>query len=154
MKKLVTFAIALFAVGIVEMSAQSDYSFAAGLGLDFGSGATFVGPSAKYFFSDQHAVQGELMFESGLTAVTALYEYHGPISGADGLQWFAGAGPSIYFFGNGFGTELALRPTAGLDYKIDGVPLAFSFDWRPLIGLGDLGTEVGAFGLGIRYVIK
>ncbi|WP_305521449.1 hypothetical protein [Maribacter dokdonensis] len=42
-----------------------------------------------------------------------------------------------------------------LDYKIDGVPLAFSFDWRPFIGLGDLlGNEVGAFGIGVRYVIE
>ncbi|QWX84686.1 hypothetical protein H0I23_03300 [Cellulophaga sp. HaHaR_3_176] len=155
MKKLVTFAIALFAIGIAEMNAQSDYSFAAGLGFDFGQGATFVGPSAKYFFTEEHAGQAELMFESGITVVTALYEYHGPISGAEGLQWFAGGGPSIWFVNGGIGTQLALRPTAGLDYKINGVPLAFSFDWRPSIGISEyLGTEVGAFGLGIRYVIE
>lgn len=154
MKKLL-FLVAAVILGTNVSNAQSDYTFAAGLGLDLFSGVTLVGPSAKYFFAEEHAGQAELMFESGLTTLTALYEYHGNISGADGLQWFAGAGPSILFFGEGIGTEIALRPIVGLDYKIDGVPLAFSFDWRPFIGLGDLlGNEVGAFGIGVRYVIE
>ena len=148
MKKLL-FLVAAVILGTNVSNAQSDYTFAAGLGLDLFSGVTLVGPSAKYFFAEEHAGQAELMFESGLTTLTALYEYHGDISGADGLQWFAGAG------GEGIGTEIALRPIVGLDYKIDGVPLAFSFDWRPFIGLGDLlGNEVGAFGIGVRYVIE
>ena len=154
MKKLL-FLVAAVILGTNVSNAQSDYTFAAGLGLDLFSGVTLVGPSAKYFFAEEHAGQAELMFESGLTTLTALYEYHGDISGADGLQWFAGAGPSILFFGEGIGTEIALRPIVGLDYKIDGVPLAFSFDWRPFIGLGDLlGNVVGAFGIGVRYVIE
>ncbi|WP_036155766.1 hypothetical protein [Maribacter forsetii] len=154
MKKLLFLVVAII-LGSNVSNAQSDYTFAAGLGLDLFSGVTLVGPSAKYFFAEEHAGQAEIMFESGLTTITALYEYHGDISGADGLQWFAGAGPSFLLFGNGIGTEVALRPVVGLDYKIDGVPLAFSFDWRPFIGLGDLlGNEVGAFGLGIRYVIE
>lgn len=154
MKKLL-FLVAAVILGTNVSNAQSNYTFAAGLGLDLFSGVTLVGPSAKYFFAEEHAGQAELMFESGLTTLTALYEYHGDISGADGLQWFAGAGPSILFFGEGIGTEIALRPIVGLDYKIDGVPLAFSFDWRPFIGLGDLlGNEVGAFGIGVRYVIE
>ncbi|SDS01467.1 hypothetical protein SAMN05192545_0613 [Maribacter dokdonensis] len=154
MKKLL-FLVSAVILGTNVSNAQSDYTFAAGLGLDLFSGVTLVGPSAKYFFAEEHAGQAELMFESGLTTLTALYEYHGDISGADGLQWFAGAGPSILIFGEGIGTEIALRPIVGLDYKIDGVPLAFSFDWRPFIGLGDLlGNEVGAFGIGVRYVIE
>lgn len=154
MKKIVIITMAIFALGLSQINAQSDYTTAVGLGLDFGSGFTLVGPSAKFFLADVHAVQGEVMFESGVTVITGLYEYHGPISGADGLKWFAGAGPSILLFGDGIGAEIALRPTVGLDYKIDSVPLAFSFDWRPTIGLGDLNNEVGAFGLGIRYVIN
>lgn len=62
---------------------------------------------------------------------------------------------SILLIGDGFGIKVALRPAAGLDYKINNVPLAFPFDWRPFIGLGEyLGNEVGAFGIGIRYVIE
>lgn len=154
MKKLLLLAVSVVFIGLTESKAQSDYTVAVGLGLDFGSGFTLVGPSGKFFLADEHAIQAEIMFESGVTAITGLYEYNGDISGADGLNWFAGAGPSILLFGDGIGTEIALRPVAGLEYKITDVPLAFSFDWRPLIGLGDLSNEVGAFGLGIRYVIQ
>jgi hypothetical protein len=155
MKKFLFLALAAFTLGSNVVTAQSDYTFAAGLGLDLFSGVTLVGPSTKYFFAEEHAGLAEVMFETNLTTITALYEYHGAISGADGLKWFAGAGPSILFFGNGIGAEVALRPVVGLEYKINNVPLAFSFDWRPFIGLGDiLGNEVGAFGLGIRYVIE
>lgn len=153
MKKSLVVVISVITLGWNVINAQSDYTFAGGLGLDLFSGATLVGPSAKYFFTEQHAGQAELMFETGLTTITALYEYHGAISGADGLKWFAGAGPSILFV-KGLGTEIALRPVVGLDYKINNVPLAFSLDWRPFIGLGNLTNEVGAFGIGVRYVIQ
>tara|TARA_R110000765_G_scaffold80377_2_gene157758 strand:- start:653 stop:820 length:168 start_codon:yes stop_codon:yes gene_type:complete len=54
-----------------------------------------------------------------------------------------------------FWYRVALRPAAGLDYKINNVPLVFSFDWRPFIGLGEyLGNEDRAFAIGIRYVIE
>jgi hypothetical protein len=152
MKKL-TFILFALIIGNITVNAQSSYTTAAGLGLDLFSGATLVGPSAKFFLAEEHVIQAEVMFESNLTAITGLYEYHGNIEGANGLKWFAGAGPSILLFGNGFGTEIAIRPVAGLDYKIPDVPLAFSFDWRPFIGLGDLSNEAGAFGIGIRYVI-
>ncbi|MBU2994906.1 hypothetical protein KO500_00575 [Cellulophaga baltica] len=151
MKKL-TLVIAFFAMGFMSINAQSNYNTAVGLGLDFGSGFTFVGPSAKFFIAPESAIEGEILFESGVTALTGLYEYHGSIEGAEGLNWFAGGGASILFFSGD--TELALRPTVGLEYKNATVPLVFSFDWRPFLGLGDLTTEVGAFGLGIRYVIN
>ena len=154
MKKLLVLVAAVI-LGTNISNAQSDYTFAAGLGLDLFEGVILVGPSAKYFFAENHAGQAEVMFESGLTTITALYEYHGAISGAEGLQWFAGAGPSFLLFSYGIGTEVALRPVVGLDYKIAGVPLAFSLDWRPFIGISDLlGNEVAAFGVGVRYVIK
>tara|TARA_R110000868_G_scaffold117587_1_gene312119 strand:- start:2315 stop:2782 length:468 start_codon:yes stop_codon:yes gene_type:complete len=155
MKKIVTFAIAIFAIGIMKTNAQSTYKTAVGLGLDFGSDFTFVGPSAKFFLAENHAIQAEIMFESGVTAITGLYEYHDSINGADGLKWFVGGGPTLWFVDGGIGTQFALRPVVGLDYKIDSVPLAFSFDWRPFIGVSEyLGNEAGAFGLGIRYVIN
>ena len=154
MKKLLLAIIVSATIGTNQLAAQADYEFAAGLGLDIFSGATLVGPSAKYFFAGEHAGQVDLLFESNLTVIQGLYEYHGDISGAEGLNWYAGGGPSLFFFGNGFGSEVALRALVGLEYKINGVPLAFTFDWRPLIGLGDLGSEAGAFGLGFRYVIQ
>ncbi len=154
MKKLCLAIAAIAIMGSNHLLAQTDYNIAAGLGIDFFSGVTLVGPSGKFFLADEHAIQGEFMFETGVTAITAIYEYHGPISGADGLKWFTGLGPSVWILSNGIGTRVALRPTAGLDYKIKDVALAFSFDWRPFLGLGNLGNEVGAFGIGIRYVIE
>ncbi len=153
MKKLLCLCAAIALFGFNDVKAQ-DYEIAVGLGLDFGSGFTFVGPSGKFALSDVVTVQGELMFESGVTGLTGLIAYNGSFDGAEGLSWFAGGGVSALFFGNGFGTEFALRPTAGLEYKIADVPLAFSFDWRPFIGLGDINNEIGAFGLGVRYVIQ
>ena len=82
-----------------------------------------------------------------------MYQYHGDISGADGLKWFAGGGPSIVFFDGG--SDFLLRPTVGLDFKINDVPLAFSFDWRPAIYFGDGGDfEPARFGLGFRYAFN
>lgn len=154
MKKLLSFILIMALFGTMGLKAQSSYIWAGGLGIDFSSDFTFVGPSGKYFFSEEHAIQAELTFESNVTGITALYEYHQEFAGAEGLKWFVGGGPSLLFFGRGIGTELALRPTAGLDYKIANVPLAISFDWRPIVALGDLRNEVGAFGLGVRYVFE
>jgi len=153
-------ALIIVVIFILDMNtsyAQSDDTNAVGLGGDnfVEDTATLVGPSAKYFLEKAHAVQGEVMFESDLTTITALYEYHGNISIATGLKWFAGVGPSFLVYGDGYGTEIAIRPIAGLDYKINGIPLALSLDWRPFLGFGSfLGNYAGAFGVGIRYVIK
>ncbi|GGG56690.1 hypothetical protein GCM10011414_28160 [Croceivirga lutea] len=153
MKKLVVTFIALFAFAFA-VNAQSNYTAAVGLGLDLGDGFTFVGPSGKYFFNENNAAQFDLGFEDSVTSLTFLYSYHGQFSGAEGLQWFAGAGPSIWLIKD-FDSQILLRPHAGLDYKIADVPLAFSASWRPGIGLssgfeGDR-FEAGIFALGFRY---
>lgn len=152
-KSILFFAIAL--VFSVTMNAQSTYTTALGLGIDFGNNATFVGPSVKHFFAENHAGQAEVTFENSVTAITALYQYHDGFNGADGLQWFAGGGTSIFLFDGG--SSFALRGTLGLDFKINNVPLAFSFDWRPALSLdSDVEDkfEAGAFGLGARYVFN
>jgi hypothetical protein len=48
-----------------------------------------------------------------------------------------------------------IRPTGGLDYKINGVPLSFSFDWRPTFFIGENSDfEAARFGLGFRYAFN
>ncbi|AWX45644.1 hypothetical protein HME9304_02671 [Flagellimonas maritima] len=137
-----------------SLQAQTSYTAAVGLGLDLGDGFTFVGPSGKYFFADNHAGQFDLGFEDRVTALTFLYSYHGQFSGVDGLQWFAGIGPSIWLIDDA-DTGFLLRPHTGLDFKIPDVPLAFSASWRPGIGLSDNFDgdrfEAGIFALGFRY---
>lgn len=153
MKKIIV-VLAIFVAGMMESNAQSEYTFSGGIGLDLGSGSNLFGLSAKYFLTEEHAAQGELLFENGLTVFNAFYEYNGDISDVEGLNWFAGGGLSVLFIDN-FGTEIALRPIGGVEYKINGAPLTASLDWRPFIGLGDvLGNEIGSFGVGLRYIIQ
>jgi hypothetical protein len=152
MKKIAIATIALFIIGLSQVNAQSDYKKAVGLGIDFGTGFTLVGPSAKYFFKENQVAQAEVLFGSGITGVTFLYQYYGNIPSGNGLKWFAGIGPSFIFIGGG--TTFSARPNVGLDYKLDTIPLSFSFDWRPdIIISDDGGFQVARFGLGIRYVI-
>jgi len=98
MRKLLTLSIVVILFGISEISAQSNYTTALGLGIDFGDGQTLVGPSVKHFFTDEHVGMGEVAFGDNVTFLTLLYEYHGDFPNAGGLKWFAGAGPSIAFF--------------------------------------------------------
>ncbi|WP_131539801.1 hypothetical protein [Pedobacter nototheniae] len=144
----------LFALSITGAKAQT-YKTALGLGLDFGDGTTLVGPSVKHFFSRHGAGQAEVLFGSHLTTINAFYQYNDDIKGAKGLQWYAGGGPSLNFFSYGgySNTTFALKPMAGLDYKIAGAPLNIAFDWRPTIYLGDNDSDfaAGRFGLGFRF---
>ncbi|MGI9546918.1 MAG: hypothetical protein ACR2MM_06770 [Flavobacteriaceae bacterium] len=147
MKQFLLTILLVLGFGVYSSHAQV-YEAAAGLGLDFGDGETLVGFSGKYFFSEHHAAQGELLF-GDVTGVNLLYGYHGGFSGASNLQWFAGGGLGI-LFGNG-DSDVGLRPLVGLDYKLNDVPLGFTFDWRPYISF-DQGSEAARFGLGVRYI--
>ena len=147
MKQFATIMLMVLGIGIFSSRAQL-YEAAAGLGLDFGDGETLVGFSGKYFFSDEHGAQAELLF-GDITAVNLLYGYHGGFPGADTLQWFAGGGLGL-LFGDG-NSDVGLRPMVGLDYKIGDIPLGFTFDWRPYISF-DEGSEAARFGIGVRYI--
>lgn len=148
--------IALLILGSVStVSAQkssngSEYTSALGLGIDFGNGTTLAGVSGKHFFTENNVGAAELLFGNHVTAIQVFYQYHKEFAGAEALKWYAGIGPSIFLY-NG-GSDFALRPMLGLDYKVTDVPLAFSFDWRPALFLthGN-GFQAARFGLGVRY---
>lgn len=173
MKKLfsvVVLAVALQLVASHKAVAQkgTDYSTAIGMKLDLGSDyGTFVGIGGKHFFDTHNAGEAELLFGNGTTMINLAYLYHAEIPNAAGLKWYAGAGPGIaiskrsyhydyygYYYSSGGGTDIILRPTLGLDYKINNVPLNFSFDWRPAFVVTH-GTSFNAarFGLGFRYAL-
>lgn len=152
MKKLFFLGTLFFA--FVCVSQAQVYTGAVGLGIGLYEGATAVGPSGKYFFAENHAGQADLLFADGATIIGANYQYHGQFNGAEGLQWFAGAGPDIFIFGDGGGSSFNIRFTGGLEYKIPNVPLVFAFDWRPTLSLESDVVErfdAGIFGLGFRY---
>lgn len=151
MKKLlavVTFALATI-FGTTEMNAQT-YKTGAGLIIDFGDGATFVGPHVKHFFKANHAGEFSVAFADGVTAIQANYQYHQRISGANGLQWYLGAGPGILTGGGS--THFAPSVMLGLDFKIPGAPLSMSMDWRPRFIIGEYSdATVGRFAAGFRF---
>jgi len=152
MKKLFksVFAALFLSLGVSQANAQI-YNNSAGLAIDIGDGTTLVGPGFKHFFNANSAGEVELLFGNHTTIIQPMYSYNSGISGASGLNWLVGIGPAIAF-GNDK-TEVAIRPKAGLEYKISNVPLALSFDWRPMFWLSDGGgSNVGRFGLGFKFV--
>ncbi|QCX53135.1 hypothetical protein [Elizabethkingia sp. JS20170427COW] len=152
MKNLVKslFAILFLAIGSHQINAQS-YKNSLGLSIDFGDGSTLVGPAFKHFFNKNSAGQAEVVFGDHFTKLQAMYSYNQGIPGASGLNWLVGIGPALGFVDGG-DTEVAIVPMAGLEYKINGVPLAMSFDWRPNFWLTDGGgSNVGRFGFGFKF---
>ncbi len=143
------------AIVLFSNSVQAQYKTAAGLHIDAGDGTTLVGPHIKTFFSPNSAGEAGVLFGGGLTAIQAQYQYHQGISGAEGLQWYLGAGPS-FLFSDGSDTEVSLVTALGLDYKIANAPLDLSFDWRPRLVFYDGDSEFlpGRFGIGLRFVFR
>ncbi len=152
MRNRIIVSIFVIALATINANAQPSYEASIGLAIDFGTGTTLVGPSGKYFFANKQAVVAEVVFGSGVTGVTALYEFHGTLSEEDNLKWFFGGGPSVAFR-EGI-VSFAARPTIGFDYKVVTMPLNFSFDWRPAIVISNDGAfEAARFCIGARYVI-
>ncbi|MET0635718.1 MAG: hypothetical protein ABWZ25_06800 [Chitinophagaceae bacterium] len=151
MRKTLFLGLLILGLSIYQVNAQSNYKTALGLTVDFGDGATEVGPSVKHFFAPNHAGQFEVLFGNHHTVIEAFYQYHKQIPNAEGLQWYLGIGPGVSLYDNG--SNFLLRPTGGLDYKISNVPLDFHFDWRPTIVFYDNDTdfEPARFSLGFRY---
>jgi hypothetical protein len=136
--------------------AQKGPSYKTGLGmrLDLGDGNLY-GFSAKHFLTQQLAGEATLLFGSGVNvSLGAELQYHVPVAGASGLQWYIGAGLQTLFWKYGAGTSVWLRPIGGLDYKFSTAPINLSFDWRPTFVLNKGGgSDVGRFGLALRFTL-
>lgn len=146
------FCAAAIIFSTTNSNAQSSYKTGLGLGIDFGDGATFVGPQIKHFFTANNAIEGDILFGGNSTLIQGFYQYNSPIKGADGLKWYIGGGPAVQLYDGG--SSFYLRPMVGLDLKIPAAPLALAFDWRPSLYLGDSygsNFEPARFGLGFRY---
>lgn len=150
MKKLfLLFAVAILYLGN-DAKAQSGRT-SAGLSVDFGDGATLVGPAIRHNFTRHGVGQAELTFGGDQTFLGGFYQYQDAIRGAGGLDWYLGVGPQLAFGGGN--TDFYIRPMAGLNYKIDRAPIELSFDWRPAFYVGDNSDFTAArFGLGFRFV--
>ncbi len=123
---------------------------ALGLRVDFGTGATGVGPNYKHYFSNNLALDASLIFFKGKVAsLGGQIEKHFPIPSDPGLSLYVGGGPQILFGPDD--TAIALVPVGGIEYNIPTTPLNLSFDWRPSLFLSpETGSEAGRFGFSLR----
>lgn len=140
-------ATALFSQG--KSAGSSSYRTALGVKVWDGGGISF-----KHFLSGKNALELVGYFWNRGTRITGLYEIHGPISGATGLQWYIGPGAHIGFYNTKFGdgSFIGVDGVLGIDYKFSGAPINISLDWQPSFEFGDNRGFVGSWGgLGIRY---
>lgn len=147
---IATIIVAAFAT---TLNAQG-YKTSAGLFIDFGDGATLVGPHLKHFFTNQYSGQGMVLFGSGVTVLGVEGAYNAPVPGAKGLIWNIGIGPQAWIGKNN--SIFAIRPSTGLEFTIPNIPFNIGFDWRPawVFWDGDSDFEAGRFGFTLRYIIK
>ncbi len=155
MKKVLL--VAVMALGISQVNAQN-YKNALGVVVDLGDGETLVGPQFKHSFDGKNAGNVQVMFGDHVTVLGADYTYNQPFSGTNGLGWYVGVGPQLSFVDGGKfedKTYFAIRPQAGLEYKIPSAPLALHFDWKPWWNLtNDSNFEAGRFSLGFKYTFN
>lgn len=152
----------LFLGVLLSSEAQSSYQSAIGLRLGYP-----VSVSYKHFIGDPSAIEvfAGIRSWSGYSFINigGLYEYHKPISGVDGLQWYFGGGASVFFWnyknnfvGDYATTSFGLLGALGLDYKFADAPVNLSVDWVPTIFLNGYGSGFGGgYGaLSARYTLK
>jgi hypothetical protein len=157
MKKLLLAILVLLITVTVQAqrkSGASGQNYQTALGVKVWDGA---GISVKHFLNEKHALEGIGFFWNRGARITGLYEIHGPINGAAGLQWYIGPGAHIGFYNTkyGGGTFVGIDGVLGLDYKFNGAPINVSLDWQPSFEFGDGAGFSGSWGgLGIRYTFK
>jgi len=153
MRKVLIVTFSLYIVSLSQAQNKStngsSYKTALGVKVFDGGGITF-----KHFMSDKNALELIGYFDNKGTRITGLYEIHGPIKGAAGLQWYIGPGAHIGFYNSryGDGAFIGIDGVLGLDYKFKGAPINISLDWQPSFEFGDnRGFNSDWGGLGIRY---
>lgn len=150
MRKLFVCLACLLVISSAEAQSKgSTYRTALGVKVWDGAGISF-----KHFLTEKNALELIGYFWDHGMRITGLYEIHGPITGATGLQWYIGPGAHVGFYNNkhGDGTYIGIDGVLGLDYKFRGAPINMSLDWQPSFEFGDGRGFVGSWGgLGIRY---
>lgn len=155
MKKIVLSVLLLTGIYAVSnaQSLGSSYKTAVGGKFYFGDG-TLGGINIKHFTNNHSALEGSLLFGSGAVGVEGLYEWHGDIPSAAGLQYYIGGGGLLLFSttkGSDDKVGFGLRGTIGLDYKFSGAPVDVAFGLDPVFQLAP-GTDFNfAAGLAFRF---
>ncbi len=145
---LISFSFLAFAV----TQAQT-YATAVGAKFYVGNG-TLGGFNIKHFTSQTTALEGSLLFGTGVIGFEGLYQYQADIPSVPGLQYFVGGGGLLGFgTGKGSTTDFALRLTGGVDYKIEDAPIDVSIGLDPFFNIAPATGTYLSLGLGFRYVL-
>ncbi len=161
--KMIVAIVAFFAILFAANTSKAQvYTNAIGLRLGYPLSVSY-----KHFLNENGAIEVFGGFRSfsgyGWFNVGGLYQYHKPISGVDGLQWYFGGGASVFFwnYDNDFldadsTTSFGIMGNIGLDYKFADVPISVTADWAPVFFVNGYGSGFGGgYGaLGVRYVLK
>lgn len=157
MKKYLTLLFTLFLIGLQaqEENEPVEYQTAAGLYIDYGSDAKFVGPHIKQFLSDWHAVSAQLLFGNKTMVIGVDYTNNYDLGRFPTFGVYWGLGAQIALYKGDEHTSFALRPAVGIEYKARKYPVVVAAELKPAWSFGKNGEfEFGRFGLALRYVIN
>ena len=163
MKKLIQIiATTAFLFGLNLTINAQNYKTAAGLRLGYPTSL-----SIKHFITDSHALEAYVgtrgSFGYRWTNISGAYLIHQEIEEVEGLQWYWGAGASLYIWGfnepgfEGFSTNsVGIQGYGGLDYTFADTPINITLDWTPTFFINGFGSGFGGgYGsLAVRYIFN
>lgn len=142
MKKLLLIAVAL--IGFTTVNAQE-------VGIRFGEASgNNVAVDAVFGLGEFSRLHADVSFGGGF-GVDVLWDLlYRPVGNVEGLNWYAGFGPSLNFHNEWFG--LGISGEAGMEYHFK-FPMSIGIDYRPTFWIiEDTKFNWDGFGLNLRYV--
>ena len=148
MKTLLKLTAVVFLAAFFEMNEAKAQEIGARFGDALGNQSS-VAIDAIFSTGKYNRIHADVSFGNGV-GVEALWDFMYKPLGDSPLNWYLGAGPSL-FLGNPF--ILGLSGEIGLEYRFEGVPLVLGADWRPTFVIIENTDFNSGFGLNLRYVI-
>jgi hypothetical protein len=162
MKKTTLLFFAIFTLITSQRAAAQDYKLAAGLKF-----AYEYGPSVKYFYQSDAAIEAVIGFRSRGAVLTGLWEKHVAAFNVDKLKFYYGFGAHVGGIGagtyrrGGFGTGdlvysdssllLGADGVVGLEYVIPNAPIGISLDLNPRLEVARGPFFDLSPGIGVKY---
>ncbi len=143
MKKLLVLAVSLWGMSTAL------YGQEIGVRLGDVTGGN-VAVDAIFSTSEFSRIHADVSFGNSGVGVDALWDFIYKPLGEDGLNWYAGVGPTV-FLGDPF--VLAASGEIGVEYSFEDAPISLSVDWRPTLTIVEH-TDLffDRFGFNVRYI--